>query len=110
MNQRLMDLGAEKVKTAIGNLPVMQVVRDQIEWEIIPLVGANGLLLCVPMICMPVPGSPDYVLHTGMPGFDPHTDQAEVDHVIRTVTEGVQRDCDQRRAQANGSGLWKPGG
>lgn len=91
MSVRLTDMAVERVLAALGGLQVPQVVKDQIEWEVMPSMGRDGSLAYVPMIGLPVPNTADdFEMAIGAPGLDPHAPQAEWDRAVRLLVEQVQ--------------------
>jgi len=114
---RLSDAVGPKIISAIDVLDVPQVVKDSIEWELVPALipsGAPGEFGFTYMLALslPVPGASDYVMHVAQLE-DPHVSQPEFTKAVRALYASVQREADDRQLQdtspANG-GKMSPGG
>ena len=113
---RLSDAVGPKIVSAINALEIPRVVRDSIEWELVPALipgAAPGQFGFTYMLALsvPVPGAGDYVMHVGQLE-DPHVSQPEFSRAVRALYDSVQREADdrqlQRTAPANG-GKMSPG-
>lgn len=112
--KRLTEVGAEKVRKALEALQIPGVVRDQIEWDVVPGIGP-GMFSIVPIICFPVTqAGEDFVLHMGAPGLDPHETQEAFNDAIRRLVAGVQEEAAARKlamdSSMNGHSGMSPGG
>jgi hypothetical protein len=96
------------VTAAIDSIPVLQVIRDEIGWEITPALlpdRAGGMSLAY-MVAVSLPLDPgsvekDHVLYmTSL--TDPHADQGNVNTLVYGLYQRCQDEADARRAQSNG--------
>jgi hypothetical protein len=103
---RISDVLAQRIIIAIEALPVLSVVRDQIDWEIAPALlprGAGMVLAYMVAVSLPVPGSVegDKVLYMA-PLDDPDASQDTVTSLVEGLYLKAQQEVDQRHAQLNG--------
>jgi hypothetical protein len=102
---RISDVIAAKVEAAVNSLPVLQAVKDTVEWEISPALvpaGRDMSLAYMVAVCIPVPGSveDDYVLRM-TPLEDPHAPQAVVDALVQVLYGYCSGAADEIRARVN---------
>jgi hypothetical protein len=103
---RISDILAARITSAIEALPVISVVRDQIDWEIAPALlprGSGMVLAYMVAVSLPVPGSVegDKVLYMA-PLDDPDASQETVMSLVEGLYLKAQQEADQRHAQLNG--------
>lgn len=103
---RISDILGGRIAVAIGELPVLSVIREQIDWEIAPALlprGGGMVLAYMVAVSLPVPGSAegDKVLYMA-PLDDPDASQETVSSLVEGLYLKAQREADQRRAQLNG--------
>lgn len=96
MSQRVSDGVAEMVKRAIGGLPVLQTIKDEIDWEVIPALqqapDGSAVLVFMIGIGLPIPGTGD----RNMPFAAIDDDREElVALVVRQLYGRVQADLDK---------------
>jgi hypothetical protein len=105
---RISDAIAAKVAAAIESIPVLQVIRDEIGWEITPALlpdRAGGMTLAY-MVAVSLPLDPgsvqkDHVLYmTSL--ADPDADQGNVNTLVYGLYQRCQNEADERRARSNG--------
>lgn len=107
MPYRISDVIAGKVTAAIESIPVLQVTRDEIGWEITPALlpdRAGGMNLAY-MVAVSVPLDPgsvqkDHVLYM-TPLADPDADQGNVNTLVYGLYQRCQAEVDERRAQVS---------
>lgn len=102
MTRRISDILGERVVEAINAMPVLAAAREQVDWEVTPMLmpdGSGDLLLAYMIaISVPVPGSVqgDRVLYMG-PLQDPDASQEEVSAFVWKLYRDCQAESDARR-------------
>lgn len=99
MARRVSDEIAAKIVRAIEELPILEVIKEKIRWEAVPILnlqpGSNTNLMFMAGLGLPVPGTEDYI----MP-FLPLQDDAyeEIARLVGTLYEQAQKDVDEEYA------------
>jgi hypothetical protein len=106
VTRRISDVLGERVVEAIKAMPVLAAAREQVDWEVTPMLmpdGSGDLLLAYMIaISVPVPGSVqgDRVLYMA-PLNDPDASQEEVSAFVWKLYRDCQAEGDARRQQVN---------
>lgn len=92
---RLSERFENKVTEAISKLPVLDMERKQIDYEIVPvMVPAGKDLITTFVVALFMPCGPaDYVSHMARPD-DPYAPQQVVDNLVRDLYEKVRAEID----------------
>jgi len=105
VTRRISDVLGERVTEAIKAMPVLEVAREQVDWEItpalLPVPGTSDLMLAYMVaVSIPVPGSVggDKVLYMA-PLDDPDAPQEKVSALVWDLYQRCQAENDERRAQ-----------
>ena len=103
---RISDILGQRITVAIEALPVLAVVREQIDWEVAPALlprGSGMVLAYMVAVSLPVPGSVegDKVLYM-TPLEDPDAGQDQVSALVEGLYLKAQQEADERRSQLNG--------
>jgi hypothetical protein len=109
--RRLSEHVGEMMVKAIGELPVLEAARDQIEWEIVTFVDQGGTVGWLIGIGVPVPGGGDYIMPF-TPLKDPH-DQEQISMFVRLLYTSATQKVDEqiaRNAAGSNGGKTSPGG
>lgn len=95
MAARVSTLIAERIKTAVEELQAPQMIKDRLEWEIVPGLkptpdGGMSLIFMVGL-GLPVPGTEDRIMPFAMLEDDK---QGEVTRIVRSLYDRAQGELD----------------
>lgn len=110
---RLADRFEGKVQEAIGKLPILDIERRLIDYEIIPAVitiPPQGEMITTFIVALFMPSGPlDHVTHMAQ-ADNPYCSQNVVDNLIRDLFEKVQKERDGNLGNPGLNGGRKPRG
>jgi len=101
---RLLDSVIAKVGEAIGELPIMSIERDSLDWEVAPMLapapGGGGEFLVMYSVSLFAPcGTGDHATHTAIIP-DPYCAQYQVNAMMRDLLAKIQEEQDKARKAA----------